>query len=99
MNPSFMEGWGITTLEANGCGTPAVASNVPGLRDSIKNPHTGFLVTYGDSEGFAERISDLIKNKNLRKRMSDESIRWAHNFTWEKSARHFYSLMQHNEIH
>ena len=31
VNPSFIEGWGITTIEANACGTPVVASNVSGL--------------------------------------------------------------------
>jgi len=31
VNPSFMEGWGLTTVEANACGTPAIASDVRDL--------------------------------------------------------------------
>ncbi len=93
VNPSFMEGWGITTIEAAACGTPAVASNVPGLRDSIKNPHTGFLVKYADADAFAEKITKLITNDNLRHEMSRDSIVWAKGFSWDKSADKFSQLI------
>lgn len=93
VNPSFMEGWGITTIEANACGTPAVASNVPGLRDSIKNPHSGILVEYGDCEAFAQNIINLVDDERLRKELSEEAIKWSKQFTWEKSATEFYSIV------
>lgn len=93
VNPSFMEGWGLTTIEAAACGTPAVASNVPGLRDSILNPHTGFLVPYGKSDKFAEKILKLIENERLRNRLSRKAIKWSSQFTWEKSAAAFYSVI------
>ena len=72
MNPSLIEGWGITSIEANACGTPVVASNVPGLRDSVRNPHTGFLVTYGDVDGFVNKITLLLENKSLRKKQENK---------------------------
>lgn len=90
VNPSLMEGWGLTTIEAAACGTPTVASNVPGLRDSIDNPHTGILVKYGDPEAFTDGILKLIENEKFRKEMSHKSIKWANNFSWDKSAREFY---------
>ncbi len=93
VNPSFMEGWGITTIEANACGTPAIASDVPGLRDSIRNPHTGFLVPYGRDDKFANRILELIKDKNLRDSLSQEALKWSNEFTWEKSATEFYCVV------
>ncbi len=89
VNPSLIEGWGITTIEANACGTPVVASNVAGLRDAVHNPHSGLLVPYGDSDKFAATIAKLIRNTKIRERMSKESIRWAKNFDWTKSAEHF----------
>ena len=94
VNPSFMEGWGITTIEANACGTPAVASNVPGLRDSINNPETGFLIEYGNVDMFAEKITQLITNKTLLKHMQDESVKWSSNFSWDESATKFLVLLQ-----
>jgi glycosyltransferase involved in cell wall biosynthesis len=86
VNPSFMEGWGITTIEANACGTPVVASNVPGLRDSVDNPHSGFLVPYGSINIFSERIIKLIKDDSLRAKMSIEAMYWVQQFDWQKSA-------------
>ena len=41
--PSLAEGWGLTVLEANAAGTPAVAYDVPGLRDSVRDKITGWL--------------------------------------------------------
>lgn len=94
VNPSMMEGWGITSIEANACGVPVVASNVPGLRDSVKNPHTGYLVTHGDVETFAARIIRLLENKSIRDFMAKESIEWANQFDWEKSAAKSLSIIR-----
>lgn len=86
VNPSFMEGWGITSIEANACGTPVVASNVPGLRDAVLNPDSGFLVPYGQVDAFAEKITLLITDSEIRNKMSKYSIEWAQKFDWQKSA-------------
>ncbi len=90
VNPSFMEGWGITTIEANACGTPAIASNVHGLRDSVKHNATGILVPYGDTTAFAQNIIDVIENAKLRNMLSKNAIAWAKEFDWEVSAKRFY---------
>ena len=47
--PSAAEGWGLTIMEANALGTPAVAYDVPGLRDSVRHGITGWLVRQGQS--------------------------------------------------
>lgn len=93
VNPSFMEGWGITTIEANACGTPAIASDVPGLKDSIIHNQTGILVPYGNADLFAERIMMLLKQSVLRKKLSNQSVEWAQGFTWDASAAKFLTLM------
>lgn len=93
VNPSFMEGWGITTIEASACGTPIVASDVPGLRDSVKDMETGCLVSYGNSDAFAESILTIIKDKHLRDRMGKEAVMWASNFDWNKTSNAFLSII------
>lgn len=92
VNPSLIEGWGITTIEANACGTPVVASNVAGLRDSVHNPHSGLLVPYGNIDEFSKNILNLIKNRKTRVAMSKESVEWAKIYSWEKSATDILNL-------
>lgn len=86
VHPSMMEGWSIGIIEANACGTPVVASDVAGLRDSVRNPTTGFLVPYGDDKEFAKKIVELINDQQLREKFSQGAIKWAQNFSWDKSA-------------
>ena len=50
--PSTKEGWGLTVIEANALGTPVVATDAPGLRDSVDPDRTGFLVPDGDVDAF-----------------------------------------------
>ena len=56
VNTSAKEGWGLTAIEANACGTPTVSSNVQGLRDAVVDGETGLLYEYGNREQLAEKI-------------------------------------------
>ena len=80
------EGWGITNLEAAACGTPTVASDSPGLRDSVVNDETGFLVPHGDVAALADRLQRLIEDPVLRQRLSTGARRFAERFSWERTA-------------
>lgn len=93
VNPSMMEGWGIVSIEANACGTPVIASDVPGLRDSVKNPHSGFLVPYGDADAFADKILLLIRDRELRLGMNRDARKWAEGFDWNQSSRQMFSAV------
>jgi glycosyltransferase involved in cell wall biosynthesis len=94
VNPSLMEGWGITTIEANACGTPVIASDVPGLRDSVKFPSAGYLVPYGDIKAFARKIQYVLNHEDQRRQMSDNAGIWARNFDWQTSAVSFLEVIQ-----
>jgi len=87
VNPSPKEGWGLTNIEANACGTPAVASNSDGLRDSVKDGETGLLFPYGDHKMLADRVIRILKDEELRKRLTEKAIAWAKTFTWEECAK------------
>jgi glycosyltransferase involved in cell wall biosynthesis len=86
MNASPKEGWGLTVLEANACGMPVVGSNRPGLKDSILEDKTGFLVEYGDVEGFARKGLELLTDGDLWGRMSSAALDWARSMTWGRTA-------------
>jgi glycosyltransferase XagB len=87
--PSRMEGWGIAAVEASASGTVVVASDVPGLRDSVRNPHTGILARYKDVDAFAESIDKVLSDTKFRKQLERNSIKYAKDFDWEKSADRF----------
>jgi glycosyltransferase involved in cell wall biosynthesis/cellulose synthase/poly-beta-1,6-N-acetylglucosamine synthase-like glycosyltransferase/O-antigen/teichoic acid export membrane protein len=92
--PSTMEGWGISVIEANACGTVVVASDVPGLRDSVQNQSSGYLIPKKDIEAFAQKIETLITDSNLRKKMERKAIKWASNFDWSTSAVSYIQLIR-----
>jgi len=80
------EGWGITNIEAAACGTPTVASDSPGLRDSVVDGETGFLVPHGDVDALADRLQHLIEDPVLRERLSTGARRFAERFSWDRAA-------------
>jgi glycosyltransferase involved in cell wall biosynthesis len=86
VNPSSKEGWGVTVIEANACGAPVIASDVPGLRDAVVDGKTGFLVPYGDIDGFVARITQVLLDDSLRTALSRQAIDWAKRFNWDDSA-------------
>lgn len=86
VNTSMKEGWGITNIEANACGTPVVSANVPGLRDSVENGKSGLLYEYGDIEDLTNKLLEILSNDDLRHKLSLGAIDWARTFSWDKSA-------------
>ncbi|MDG2051004.1 MAG: glycosyltransferase family 4 protein [Myxococcota bacterium] len=84
--PSEKEGWGLTVIEANATGTPVVATDADGLRDSVRDGETGFLVGDEDVEGFARAIGRLLDDDALALRMSQAALDWSRTFDWERSA-------------
>jgi len=84
--PSEKEGWGLTVIESNTLGTPVVATDADGLRDSVRDRETGFLVEMGDVETFAARIGALLEDDDLALRMSKAALAWSRTFDWEIAA-------------
>lgn len=85
--PSEKEGWGLTVIESNAVGTPVVASDAQGLRDSVRDGETGFLVEIGDVAGFAKYIEALLHDDELSLRMTRDALAWAERFDWDLAAR------------
>ncbi len=81
--PSSKEGWGLTVLEANACGTPAIASDVPGLRDAVKHNETGLLYLYGDITQLAKNIVSVLRDGTLRERLSLAATAFSKQFDWD----------------
>jgi glycosyltransferase involved in cell wall biosynthesis len=88
------EGWGITNLEAAACGTPTVASDAPGLRDSVRHGETGYLVPHDDVDALTERLAELLTMPELRARMGASARRFAEELTWDEAARRMAAFLE-----
>jgi glycosyltransferase involved in cell wall biosynthesis len=85
--PSPKEGWGISNVEAAACGTPAVAADSPGLRESVRHGVTGFLVPYGDAPALARRMLELARDPALVERLGQAARTFAMGLSWDHAAR------------
>lgn len=81
---SSIEGWGLTVIEANACGTPAVAFDVPGLNESIVDEETGMIAR--DDEEFVEHLVRVLTDAGLRARLAERAVEWSNKFSWDITA-------------
>lgn len=94
VNPSPKEGWGVSVIEANACGTPVIAADSPGLRDSVVNEQTGWLFPYGNIHALADKIVALIQQPEIRRQFSLQARAWAEKFDWEISTQKTLELIE-----
>ena len=80
------EGWGITNLEAAACGTPVIASNSPGIRESVRHGETGYLTPHGDIAAMGAAMRQLSGDRALVERLGVAARHFATGFTWTRAA-------------
>jgi len=91
---SSKEGWGLTVLEANACGTPVLASNVPGLRDAVKDNETGMLYAYGDISDLSVKLVRILNDEQLRARLGANALAWSKGFDWTAASQHTLAALE-----
>jgi D-inositol-3-phosphate glycosyltransferase len=83
----WYEPFGITPVEAMACGTPVIGSDVGGIKYTVQDGKTGYLVPPDDPDILAERLADLYGNPVRMRHFSQQSIRRVNElFTWQKVA-------------
>ena len=80
------EGWGISNLEAAACATPVIAANSPGIRESVIDGETGFLVPPDDVSAMTAAMRGIVESPALVSSLGAAGRRYAEAFTWERSA-------------
>ncbi|NQE54750.1 Trehalose synthase [ANME-1 cluster archaeon GoMg3.2] len=80
---SLSESFGIVNLEAMASGLPIVATSVGGLPEIIKEGKNGFLVEPQNPKEIAEKVSMILRDDELRERISKNNKERAKEYSWE----------------
>ncbi len=88
------EGWGISNLESAACGTPVIAADSPGIRESVIDGDTGFLVPGSDVAAYAAAMRGLVQSPDLVATLGANARRFAETFTWDCAAERTLAHLQ-----
>ena len=83
--PSHYEGFGLPPLEAMACGIPVVAANVSCMPEVLGNAAEYF--SCGDVDNMAQKINDVISDKNRKEEMIEAGFRQTKKYSWAKMAK------------
>lgn len=80
----WYEPFGITPLESMACGTPVIGAAVGGIKYSVIDGETGFLVPPDCPAALSEKIIELLTNKLLMIEMGRNAVNHVHlHYTWQ----------------
>ncbi|CAH0234204.1 D-inositol 3-phosphate glycosyltransferase [Massilia sp. Bi118] len=83
----WYEPFGITPVEAMACARPVVGAEVGGIKSTVVDGTTGFLVPSRDPQAVAERLATLQRNPLLARSMGEAGLRRAYrHYTWRSVA-------------
>lgn len=80
----WYEPFGITPVESMACGTPVIGSNVGGIKHTVKDGETGYLVPINNPDVLAGRMQDILRLPQLARYFRRNAIIRANElFTWK----------------
>lgn len=90
--PSHYESFGMVALEAMACGTPVIASDVGGLGFLVQDGETGYTIPDGEPELMCEKLSLLLGDAGLRRRMGERAAQLALSYDWQVIAKQIVAV-------
>jgi len=86
VNPSRLEGFGLTILEAMASAKPIVATNVAAIPELVENGVNGILVESEDIKGLAEGICRFLGDPTASTKIGLNNQKYAAQFNWRNNA-------------
>ncbi len=90
--PSFKEWFGFPILEAQACWCPVITTNYEPMNELV--PYSNFTVDPYNAVEIANKIEEILSNKNLREYLINEWIEYSKKFSWEITAKNFIKLFE-----
>lgn len=84
VSASLVEGFGIAPVEAAACGLPCILKNIPPYAEHAENLKG--CVLYNDAKDLAEKIKELLENKELFLKLSAFNLRNSRKYFWRDIA-------------
>ena len=81
--PSHNESFGLVALEAQACGTPVVATDVGGLRTTVRDGVSGLLVPGHDPQDWADALARTVQRRG---ELARGAVAHAADFSWAATA-------------
>lgn len=94
LQTSYKEGWGLTVIEAAQLKVPTIASDVAGLRDSVRDGKTGLLFPVKNAAKCAAAMERIYSDVDLRSSMGWAAKQYASTFSWDEAAEQTMALLQ-----
>lgn len=92
--PAVKEGWGLVVTESNAMGTPVIAYDVSGLRESVRDGETGVLVREKSPQSLSQAATCLLKDRTRLCNLSRNAINYSRQFSWDKTAQAFDNILK-----
>ncbi len=91
VSASSREGWGMTLTEAAACGTPSIATDIPGHQDAVADGESGLLAR--STPELVTHLDSIISDADVRERLSKGALVHARKFTWEATAKKILEVL------
>jgi glycosyltransferase involved in cell wall biosynthesis len=88
---SVSEGWGMTLTEAAACGTPGVATRIPGHEDAVEDGVSGLLAD--DDRQLVDHLARVLSDDVGRSALEAGALTNAARYTWERTATEAFRVL------
>jgi glycosyltransferase involved in cell wall biosynthesis len=90
----FVEGFGISFVEAQAAGLPCIGSDWGGVPEAVAKDVSGYLLKPGDLEGIERAMLKLASSKELRENMGNAGRENAARFSWTSHAQQLAAILK-----
>ena len=93
--PTGMDTLPLSCKEAMAMQNPVIATNVGGISEMVNDGKTGFLIDEGNADQWMDKISFLLKNKNVAQEMGKSAREFViEEFSWDVIAKRFVNIIE-----